>query len=86
MDALSPEQALALVIDSAGGPRAVGKAFSPPISSQAVSQWKVAPAARVPTLVRIGNGVATAEQLRPDIYSVPPPSLESQSPSPSISP
>jgi DNA-binding transcriptional regulator YdaS (Cro superfamily) len=66
MTPLSPQCALAKVIEIAGGPAAVAKVLE--ISSQAVSQWEVAPPARVRRLVELANGEVSEADLRPDIF------------------
>ena len=49
-----------------GGPAAVGRLFA--ITSQAVSQWDIAPYNRVLELERATKGKVTRNDLRPDIY------------------
>lgn len=71
MDEMTPKNALARAIELAGGPGMVGKAFEPPISSQAVSQWEIAPPARVKRLVELCGGEVTEHDLRPDIFGPP---------------
>lgn len=39
------------VVQKLGGPSVVGRAIDPPITSQAVSHWKVLPVEHVPVLV-----------------------------------
>lgn len=76
MNTLTPEQALARVIEIAGGPAAVGKALD--ISSQAVSQWVIAPPGRVKGLVELGKGEVNEQDLRPDIFGARPLAVDQQ--------
>lgn len=73
--ALTPERLgevehdpLAKAVRLAGGPAAVGRLYTPPISSQAVSQWERCPAERVRALAAATGGQVTEAELRPDIY------------------
>lgn len=69
---MTPEEALAKAIEIAGGPTVVGKAFDPPISSQAVSQWKVAPPKRVKRLAELARGEVTEHDLAPELFGPQP--------------
>jgi DNA-binding transcriptional regulator YdaS (Cro superfamily) len=60
------DEALARAIDAVGGAAAVGRLYDPPISGQAVSQWRRCPPERVQALAR-ASGIP-AEQLRPDVF------------------
>jgi len=66
LDIVTPEEALVEAIRKAGGPAAVGRAFDPPISRAAVSQWRVAPYKRCLRLAEL-SGISV-HQLRPDVY------------------
>lgn len=71
------EHAVEIAKSKAGGAAGLAKAISEAtgdrISSQAVSQWRTVPAARVLTVERI-TGISRHE-LRPDLYG-PAPSTE----------
>ncbi|MCJ2067806.1 helix-turn-helix domain-containing protein [Methylobacterium sp. J-030] len=58
--------ALSKAIESAGGPKALGRKIG--ISSQAISQWQECPPLRVLDVER-ASGVPRHE-LRPDLYPV----------------
>lgn len=70
LDKMTPEEALVEAVRIIGGPAAVGRAFEPPISSQAVSQWRVVPPERCLRLSEL-SGVSV-HLLRPDIYGKSP--------------
>ena len=59
-------EAVALI----GGPAAVGKELG--ITSQAVSQWRIAPAERGLEIERLTGGEVTRYDLRPDIFGMEP--------------
>jgi DNA-binding transcriptional regulator YdaS (Cro superfamily) len=59
-------EAVALI----GGPAAVGKELG--ITSQAVSQWRIAPAERCLEIERLTGGEVTRYDLRPDIFGMEP--------------
>lgn len=69
---MTPEEALIEAIRKAGGPAAVGRAFDPPISRAAVSQWKIAPHKRVRRLSELAGGDPSVHELRPDVFGEPP--------------
>lgn len=69
---MTPEEALVETIRIAGGPAAVARAFDPPIRTQAVSQWSVAPPERCRRLAELTGGEISVHQLRPDIFGEPP--------------
>lgn len=50
----------------AGGPANIARKLK--ITSQAISQWEVAPANRCIDLENMTNGKVTRHQLRPDIF------------------
>lgn len=62
------DEALKSAIEIAGGPVKLGKLLN--ISSQAIAQWRRAPAARVLEIER-NTGVSRYD-LRPDIYGPAP--------------
>ena len=67
-DKSSMKAPLAKAVRLAGGPAAVGRLYTPPISSQAVSQWTRCPAERVRALAAATGGQVSEVQLRPDLY------------------
>lgn len=69
---MKPEKACSLAIAKIGGPAAVGRLFDPPLTSQAVSQWKLIPADRVLTVVAACSGSITAHDARPDVFGPAP--------------
>ncbi|MBY6209062.1 MULTISPECIES: transcriptional regulator [Halomonas] len=54
----------------AGGAAALSREIG--ISSQAISQWNVVPAARVMAVVKAAGGKISVNQLRPDIFGERP--------------
>lgn len=70
---MTPEEALIEVIRKVGGPAAVGRAFDPPITRAAVSQWRVAPYKRCRRLSELAGGDPSIYQLRPDVFGEAPP-------------
>jgi len=67
---VTPEKALELAIDRAGGIKAVAGLFD--ITVQAIYGWGVCPPKRVLALEEAAGGAVTKHQLRPDIYGPPP--------------
>lgn len=72
LDMMTPEEALIEAIRKIGGPAAVGRAFDPPISRAAVSQWRVAPYKRCRRLSELAGGDPSIYQLRPDVFGEAP--------------
>lgn len=64
---MTPEQAMQEALRLAGGPVALSRSIGG-ISSQAISQWKVVPAARVMAVVKATKGKIKPSQLRPDVF------------------
>ncbi len=62
------ERAAKTVIKELGGPKGMAKIFNPPISYQAVMQWKAVPVRRCKDIERHTKGKWTAERLRPDFF------------------
>ena len=67
---MTPEQAMQEAISIAGGAAALSREIG--ISSQAISQWNVVPAARVMAVVKAAGGKVSVNQLRPDIFGERP--------------
>ncbi|KJZ10899.1 hypothetical protein TW86_13500 [Halomonas sp. S2151] len=67
---MTPEQAMQEAIRIAGGAAALSREIG--ISSQAISQWNVVPAARVMAVVKAAGGKVSVNQLRPDIFGERP--------------
>ena len=67
---MPPEQAMQEAIRIAGGAAALSREIG--ISSQAISQWNVVPAARVMAVVKAAGGKVSVNQLRPDIFGERP--------------
>lgn len=63
---MTPEQAMQEALRLAGGPVALSRSIG--ISSQAISQWKVVPAARVMAVVKATKGKIKPSHLRPDVF------------------
>ena len=68
---MTPELTCVTAVSVIGGPTEVGALFSPPISSQAVSQWKTIPVRRARVVIakarELGANV-TIENACPDLY------------------
>lgn len=63
------QTALSLAIEKAGGVAAVARACG--VRSQAVSQWRTAPAQHVIVLARASAFLITPHAIRPDLYPHP---------------
>lgn len=61
------DQDIQEIIQKAGGASAVARSFDPPITSQAVSQWRRIPADRVLVVAKLAG--VTPNLLRPDIFT-----------------
>jgi len=72
LDIVTPEEALREAILKAGGPAAVSRAFDPPIRTQAVSQWRIAPPERCRRLAELTGGEISVHELRPDVFGEAP--------------
>lgn len=60
------DKALTRAIDAVGGVAALGRQLG--ITSQAISQWRRAPAERVLAIEKAAAGSITRHDLRPDLY------------------
>jgi hypothetical protein len=68
---MTPEQTCVAAIAAIGGPTKVGALFDPPLTSQAVSQWKVIPPRRARVVIAAARSLGadvTIENACPQVF------------------
>lgn len=63
-------EALQKAIEAAGGPASLARHIG--VTTQAVSQWKHAPAKRVRAIESATGGLVSRYELRPDVFGTAP--------------